>query len=282
MKILTPSNLDEALSMLADEPALTPIAGGTDLLVHWPGNLEARKRDYLDLSRMRESQSGIVWDDDRVTLGPLTTYWDAITDDRFKAEFPILIVAARQVGAVQIQTRGTWAGNICNGSPVADGVPALMAVDAQVELRSAKGSETIPLDRFYTGYKQSRMQRDQLVTGITIPRREYTTQFFEKVGSRKAQAITKVGVAVTHSDKTGWRVVSNAMAAVIMRCEAIEALLSSDTEIRKPEDLLGAVDADMTPIDDLRSTAAYRRAVFARILFHALRERNVRVTTDAG
>ena len=280
MRIVTPETLDDALAMLADDPALTPIAGGTDLLVHWPGNLDAKARDYLDLSRLRESQSAIRWEDDRVMLGALTTYWDVVTDSRFREEFPILIEAARQVGAVQIQTRGTWAGNIVNASPVADGVPALMACGADVELRSAKGPETIPLDQFYTGYRQTRRRPEQLVTGVTLPRRRYTTQFFEKVGSRRAQAITKVGVAVTHCDETGWRVVAIAMAPVIMRCESVEALLESDTPIKSPEDLQRAVDADMTPIDDIRSTAPYRRVVFTRILFHALRQRNVRVSAD--
>jgi CO/xanthine dehydrogenase FAD-binding subunit len=265
--------------MLAREPALAPLAGGTDLLVHWPCNLDGKARDYLDLSRLRPAHSAIVWDDDRVTLGPLTTYWDVITDRRLRERFPILIEAARQVGAVQIQTQGTWAGNIANASPVADGVPVLMACDARVELRSAHAARTIALDRLYTGYRRTRREPGQLITGIVIPLRRYDTQFFEKVGSRRAQAITKVGVAVTHADDTGWRVIANAMAPVILRCAAVEALLESVAPIRTPEDLLPAIDADMTPISDLRSTAPYRRAVFARILFHALRQRRVRVTT---
>lgn len=278
MRVLTPSTLNEALAMLGEDPTLAPLAGGTDLLVHWPGNLDGKSRDYLDLSRLRPAHSAITWDDDRVTLGPLTTYWDVITDSRFRERFPILIEAARQVGAVQIQTQGTWAGNIANASPVADGVPALMACDASVELRSAQGAQTIALDQLYTGYRQSRRKPEQLITGIVIPRRRYNAQFFEKVGSRRAQAITKVGVAVTHCDGAGWRVIANAMAPVILRCAAVEALLESKAPIRTPDDLLGAIDADMTPISDLRSTAPYRRAVFARILFHALRQRRVRVT----
>jgi len=281
VRILTPNTLDDALTMLADNPALAPIAGGTDLLVHWPGNTDGKTKDYLDLSRLRESQSAITWTDSALTLGPLTTYWDVINDPRARGEFPILIQAACQVGAVQIQTRGTWAGNIVNASPVADGVPVLMACGASVTLRSTSGEQTIDLDRFYQGYKQTSRKPDQLVTAIRIPRRAYTAQFFEKVGSRKAQAITKVGVAVTCSDDTGWRVVANAMAPVIMRCANVEKLLTSDAAINTPEDLHAAIDSDMTPIDDIRSTAAYRRAVFARILFHALRERGLRVAGSA-
>lgn len=280
MRVLTPGSFDEALGMLAMEPSLVPLAGGTDLLVHWPGNLEGKSRDYLDLSRLRDSHSAISWTDDHITLGPLTTYWDVITDPRFRDELPILIGAARQVGAVQIQTRGTWAGNIVNASPVADGVPALMAVNASVHLRGPGGDTAIPLDRFYTGYRATKRRPYQLVAGIVIPRKKYTAQFFEKVGSRRAQAITKVGVAVTLEGDNVWRVIANAMAPVILRCANVETLLSSGAPIRTPDDLLPAIDADMTPITDLRSTAPYRRAIFARILFHALRERNLRVSTD--
>ena len=199
MRIVTPETLDDALTMLADDPALTPIAGGTDLLVHWPGNLDAKARDYLDLSRLRESQSAIRWEDDRVMLGALTTYWDVVTDKRFREEFPILIEAARQVGAVQIQTRGTWAGNIVNASPVADGVPALMACGADVELRSASGPETIPLETFYTGYRQTRRRPEQLVTGVTLPAfvKDRLTQTPPAAGGEEVIRVTFAGTHAT-------------------------------------------------------------------------------------
>ena len=184
MPVLTPESLEEACRLLADEPDAVPMAGGTDLLVHWPQNLDAHGKTYLDLSRLDDLKLP-RWTGDALVLGALTTYWDVIRDRRAREEFPLLIAAGRQVGAVQIQARGTWAGNVVNASPAADGVPVLMAYDAVVELASAAGAEEVPLDRFYLGYKQMRRRPDQLVRALRLPRRAYDVAIFEKVGSRR-------------------------------------------------------------------------------------------------
>src|SRR5881398_1049821 len=183
--------------MLASDGAAIPIAGGTDLLVHWPVRVDAHDRTYVDLSRL-DALKPLSWTADMLVLGGLTTYWDVIRDERTRKEFPQLVEAARQVGAIQIQARGTWAGNIVNASPAADGVPVLMAYDAIVVLESLGAREEVPLDRFYLGYKEMKRRPDQLVVEIRIPRRPYAYSLFEKVGSRRAQAIAKLGLAVTH------------------------------------------------------------------------------------
>src|SRR5213076_926249 len=190
----------------------------------------------------------------------LTTYWDVIRDARAAQEFPLLGNAARQVGAIQIQARGTWAGNIVNASPAADGVPVLMAYDAVVVLESRRGREQVPLDRFYSGYKEMRRHPDQLVVEIRIPRRPYSYQ-----------VIAKVGLAVTRSG-AGWRVVAASVAPTIRRCPAVERLLETGTAIASPEALLPAVARDVAPIDDIRSSARYRTHVMARLLYHDLRD----------
>ena len=269
MKVLLAERVPEALGLLAGDGAAIPVAGGTDLLVHWPVRVEAHDRTYVDLSRL-EDLKPLRWSDRELVLGGLTTYWDVIQDERIGREFPLLVRAARQVGAIQIQARGTWAGNIVNASPAADGVPVLMAYDAVVVLESWRGREEVPLDRFYTGYKEMRRRADQLVVAIRIPRRPYSYQVFEKVGSRRAQAIAKVGLAVTRSD-AAWRVVAASMAPTIRRCPAIERLLEVPTPLRAPDDLLPAIASDVAPIDDLRSTAEYRRRVMARVLYDDLR-----------
>jgi len=256
--------------MLAAEPAAVPMAGGTDLLVHWPSRLEEHDKTYLDLSKLDELRA-LHWKDDELLLGGLTTYWDVIQDRQAGQEFPLLGKAARQVGAIQIQARGTWAGNIVNASPAADGVPVLMAYDATVVLCSQDGDDEVPLTSFYTGYKQMRRRPDQLIRAIRIPRRPYSFQMFEKVGSRAAQAITKVGVAVTKSE-AGWRVVANSMAPVVCRCPALESLLDLELLVTSPEDLLPAIRKDVAPIDDIRSTARYRETVMARVLYYGLRD----------
>lgn len=269
MRVLTPTTLDEACAMLDAQEPPVPMAGCTDLLVHWPDNLDAHGRTYVDLTKIGALRA-IRWTDDALTLGAMTTYWDVVQDARCRETFPMLIHAARQVGAVQIQSRGTWGGNIVNASPAADGVPVLMALDAVVVLASKGGREEVRLDEFYQGYKQMRRRADQLVAEVRIPLRTYDAQVFEKVGPRRAQAITKIGVAIAHSD-AGWRVVANSMAPTVRRCRAVEALLDAAAPLRSADDFLPAIEADVSPIDDIRSTAAYRKRVFSLVLYHALR-----------
>ncbi len=269
MSVLLPSSLREACDLLAAGDAV-PMAGGTDLLVHWPQRPEDHRRRYLDLSGVEELKPH-RWMDGELVLGGLTTYWDVIRDPRAWEEFPLLIDAARQVGAIQIQARGTWAGNIVNASPAADGVPVLMAYDAVVVLTSADGTEELPLADFYLGYKEMRRRTDQLVTSIRLPRREHAFQRFEKVGTRRAQAIAKVGLAIARS-AAGWRVVAASMAPVVCRCASVEALLEREAPISSPEDFLPAIRSDVSPIDDIRSTRRYREEVMARLLYHDLRD----------
>lgn len=246
-----------------------PVAGGTDLLVHWPARAADDATVYVDLSGVAELKPH-RWSADALILNGLTTYWDIIRDERARAEFPLLVAAARQVGAVQIQARGTWAGNIVNASPAADGVPALMAYDAVVVLESVAGRQEVPLDRLYLGYKQLRRRPDQLVVAVRVPRRPHRVAIFEKVGSRRAQAIAKVGLAITDS-AAGWRVVAASMAPTVRRCPALERLLAAGTPVRSPGDLRDAIARDVAPIDDMRSSAEYRRTVMARLLYHDLR-----------
>lgn len=270
MNVLFPASVSEALDTLAHDAAAVPMAGGTDLLVHWPVRIDAHDRTYVDLSRLDDLKP-LTWKADELVLGGLTTYWDVIRDARVGREFPLLVEAARQVGAIQIQARGTWAGNIVNASPAADGVPVLMAYDATVVLASRRGREEVPLDRFYSGYKDMRRRADQLVVAIRIPRRSCSFQVFEKVGSRRAQAIAKVGLAITHSN-AGWRVVAASVAPTIRRCPALERLLETGARVSSPEDLYPAIAQDVAPIDDIRSSARYRTRVMARVLFHDLRQ----------
>lgn len=269
MNVLFPSSVSEACAFMASHEGARPVAGGTDLYVHWPQNSDSYET-LVDLSGI-EDLPRLEWSDTSVVLGALTTYWDVIRGDRFVAELPLLVRAARQVGAVQIQARGTWAGNIANASPAADGVPVLMAYDAIVVLESSEGREEIPLSDYYLGYKESRRRADQLIVAIRIPRAERSFHLFEKVGSRAAQAITKVGVAVTGGEP-GWRVVANAVAPVVCRCPVLEKMLESGARVTGPDDLAPAIAADVSAIDDLRSTAEYRERVLARVLYHGLRD----------
>jgi len=267
MQVHLATSFEEALRIKGEHPDVVPIAGGTDLLVHWPDAHALHERQWLDLSALGEL-AGVRFEEDAVVLGALVTYWDVIQDERLQV-VPMLAAAAATVGSVQIQTRGTWAGNIANASPAADGVPALMAYDAEVTLASAGGRRVVALADFYHGYKQLEARPDELIESIRVPLRTHDFEEFIKVGSRAAQAITKVGVAITHS-QVGWRIVANSMAPAVCRCRALEQLVESGEPVDSPEALLAAIRADVSPIDDIRSTAVYRERVFARVLYHAL------------
>jgi CO/xanthine dehydrogenase FAD-binding subunit len=270
VNVLMPRSVSEACELLATHEGAIPIAGGTDLFVHWPLKLEDHDRTFMDLSGLEELRCH-RWTEDELVLGALTTYWDIIGDPRAGIDLPLLVSAARQVGAIQIQTRGTWAGNIVNASPAADGVAVLMAYDATVKLQSGEGTEDVPLSDFYLGYKVMRRSPTQLLTEIRIPIRSYDFQMFEKVGSRAAQAITKVGVAVTRRGEE-WRVVTNSVAPTVCRCPTLESFLATGQPVASPEDLVGPLGEDVSPIDDIRSTARYRETVLARLLYFGLRE----------
>ena len=270
MRLHLPTSFNEAVAIKARHPDAVPMAGGTDLLVHWPDNFSAHDKDYIDLSGLADARR-IQWTDDYVELGALTTYWDTLGDERIWRELPLLVDAGRQVGAVQIQARGTWAGNIANASPAADGVPVLMAYDAVVLLSSTEGEREVALADFYHGYKQLEARANELIRGIRVPLRDYDFQQFIKVGPRRAQAITKVGVAMARSSH-GWCVVANSVAPTVCRCRSVEALIESGGAILAPDDdaLVAALAADVAPIDDIRSTAEYRRRVLARVIYFAL------------
>jgi CO/xanthine dehydrogenase FAD-binding subunit len=271
VKVLFPTTLAEACAMRAESEATRgaiPVAGGTDVLVHWPERLELRDRTFIDLGRVGELRYARL-DDDWLELGALATYWGVQRDPAIAAAFPLLVEAARVVGAIQIQARGTWAGNVANASPAADGVPALMAYDAVLVIASPAGRREVPLDRFYSGYKKFDLHSDELIAAIRIPRRAHTFERFVKVGPRRAQAIAKVGVAVARSDH-GWRVVAASVAPTVRRCRGVESLLDRGERPAAPEDLLPVLREDVSPIDDVRSTATYREAALARVLHDAL------------
>lgn len=270
MQVLRPTSVDEALEMMAAaEPSMQPIAGGTDLLVCWH-HLPKVDLSLLDLSQLDELRPYRLTDE-YLELGGLTTYWDVIESAEASQAFPLLVEVAKVVGAVQIQTRGTWAGNIGNGSPAADGVMVMMAYDAVVVLRSCDGTSEVPLDQYYTGYKQTLRRPDQLITAIRLPRRQRDVEWFFKVAPRAAQAIAKAGIAVVR-DEAGWRVVANSVAPYVCRCRSMERALEQGTTFNSPDDVLQVLRQDISPIDDIRSTARYRSRVLSRLLYFQLAE----------
>jgi CO/xanthine dehydrogenase FAD-binding subunit len=270
-ELCLPSNLDEALRRMADEPgAWRPFAGGTDLMVLLEAGKLEHKR-YLSIQHLPEL-SGIEATDDQITLGALTTYTQVQADAILREEFPMLCEAASLTGGVAIQNRGTIGGNIANASPAADSLPALLVYEAELELVSAIGSRWIGYQVFHTGYKTTIMRQDELIKAVRLPR---TTkgwhQHTRKVGTRKAQAISKVcfaGMAKMDGDEIKEiRLAYGSVAPVPFRALKTEAVLKNrKIDMSAIKDSRAELAAELTPIDDMRSTAEYRLRVGANLL----------------
>ena len=264
------ATLDEAVGLLADQPgSWRPLAGGTDVMVQLAAGALAH-RQYLSLWGIRELRR-IDVDADGVTLGALTTFSDILRHDVLRSEFPLLGRAAADTGGVANQNRGTIGGNIANASPAADTPPALLVYDAELELTSHRGRRTVLYERFHTGYKQMDLAPDELITAVRLPRRRGWDQHYRKVGARRAQAISKVCLAAAARVESGRiadiRLAFGSVAPTVVRAFGAEEILRGAAAGPEARERAGAALASqLTPIDDLRSTAAYRRQVAVNML----------------
>ncbi len=270
-ELVTPVSLSEALNVLTrDDGAWRPFAGGTDLMVL----LEAGKlphKNYVNIWNLPELR-GIEVTDSQVTLGSLTTYTEIQDHEILRAEFPMLCQAASETGGLAIQNRGTIGGNIVNASPAADSPPALLAYDAELELVSVKGSRTIPYHSFNTGYKQMDIRPAELLRKVRLRRESKgLTHYYRKVGTRKAQAISKVcfaGVArLSGAQIADVRIALASVAPIPIRCFQTENALRDQTiGAAAIVAAKSALAAEIAPIDDLRSTRGYRLRVSLNLL----------------
>jgi CO/xanthine dehydrogenase FAD-binding subunit len=265
------ASLDDALAVLSREPGKwTPFAGGTDIMVL----LEAgrlSKRNFLNIWGVPGLRD-ITHSPDAVTIGALATYSDILAHSIVASEFPLLCAAARETGALAIQNRGTIGGNIANASPAADVPPALLVYDATLELASSRGHRRVDYVRFHTAYKEMDLAPDELIVSVSLPRgRSDWKQTYRKVGTRRAQAISKICFAaaadVTDGSVRDVRIALGSVAPTVIRATAAEAALRGkplgpDT-IRTAR---AALARDISPIDDIRSTAAYRHLVAGNLL----------------
>jgi len=276
-EMVAPPTFADALRMLKDEPGVwKPFAGGTDLMVL----LEAGKLDhkrYLSLSRFTELRGIVEESPEAVTVGALTTYTDIRRSRLLCAEFPLLARAARETGSIATQNRGTLGGNIVNASPAADSPPALLIYDAQLELTSAGASRRVSYGDFHTGYKTMILQPEEVVARIRLPRniRDWR-QTYRKVGTRKAQAISKVCFAGACSMENGHvieaRIAFGSVAPVPLRCSGVESLLTGES-LRPSliEECRRKLVSEIAPIDDSRSSREYRKRVAQNLLEEFLR-----------
>jgi len=266
-----PRDLSAALERMAAEPgAWKPFAGGTDLMVL----LEAGKlphRKFLSIWKLAELR-GIDLSQAHATLGALTTYSQIRRHTILGREFPLLARAAAETGSIATQNRGTLGGNMANASPAADSPPALLVYDAELELVSSRGSRWVPYHGFWTGYKQTALRQDELIRRIRLPMptRKWK-HYYRKVGTRRAQAISKVCFAGAARIDVGRimdvRIALGSVAATVLRAVETEKILQGE---RLSPPLLRAAQEtlarEIAPIDDIRSTARYRRRIAQNLL----------------
>ena len=269
---LRPLGLEEALGALAGG-ALTVLAGGTDF---YPARVgRPLREDVLDISGLAALR-GIGQDNGEWRIGALAT-WSDLLKHPLPALFDGLKLAACEVGGMQIQNAGTLGGNICNAAPAADGVPGLLALDAEVELASARGRRRVPLAGFLTGGRQTLREPDELLTAFFIRERSPRARsVFLKLGARRYLVISIVMVAVMLDVDAAGAVVEAAVAVgacspVARRLASLEARLvgqpaAQAAELVRPADL-----TVLSPIDDIRGTAAYRTEAAGRLIQRALR-----------
>jgi xanthine dehydrogenase small subunit len=258
LELRQPRSLNEALGLLRDDPALIPLAGCTDLYVSVNFGTLGGSR-FLDLGSLAALRRVSVTND-LLVIGALTTYTEIIRSRHVRKLLPMLVEAARQIGGPQIQNRGTIGGNIANASPAGDSLPVLSAADAIVVLRSVAGERRVPFTEFYTGYRASVRKPDELIVAVEIPRQS-GAQWFRKVGTRAAQAISKVVMAGVRDQRP--RIAIGSVGPTIVRATKTEAALADGASIDDAARLLGD---EIHPIDDARSTADYRRAVTMNLL----------------
>lgn len=258
LELLEPRSLDDALAMLRDQAPLVPLAGCTDLYVLLnSGALQGRR--FLDLWGLDELRR-IERRGETLSIGALATYAEIIRSGRVRRHLPVLAAAAREVGGTQVQNRGTLGGNVANASPAGDTLPVLAAAEAVVVLRSAAGERRVPFTEFYTGYRATVRRPDELIVALEVPPVE-GRQWFRKVGTRAAQAISKVVMAAVRGPVP--RIALGSVAATVVRLPRTEACLAAGGSIDAAARLL---EEEIRPIDDVRSTAEYRRRVAANLL----------------
>lgn len=270
MIALRPRSLDEAVRHLEEDPGLIPVAGCTDLMVRGPEALHRMDRviDLLGIPELR----GIHEVNGGLEIGAATTFTEIRSSAAVRAAFPALVDAAGQVGGWQIQNRATLGGNLANASPAGDSLPVLLALDATVITAGRQGLREIPYSDFHVSYRKTALQPGEIIMRIRLPHLpEGSVQAFRKVGTREAQAISKVVVALAGRVSGGriadLRLAAGSVAAVPVRLRATEETVRGLSPGAETADRAGREAAqEVQPIDDVRSTAEYRRFALERVV----------------
>ncbi len=257
MRVVRPRSLAEALDLRAAHPAATVLAGGTDVMVAMESRT-LQPTTVIDLWGCPEFRGQEAVPEGH-RFGAGFTCTDVM---RFADSPPLLAAAAATVGAVQIQNRATLGGNICNASPAGDTLPVWLALDAEFEVASVRGHRRVPAASFWQGYKKIDLQPDELLVAVIVPTCVGQVHF-RKVGTRLAQSISKVVFAGRHDAGRAARLAFGSVGPVPLRCRRAEAALVAAAPV---EEVVRLVREEIAPLDDIRSTAHYRRQVAGAVV----------------
>ena len=258
LDLVRPKSVEQALRAMADDPSLVPIAGCTDVFVGLNAGTFPGTR-FLDLWPLEELRE-IGIRNGAIAIGALATHAMIQESAAVTSRIPILAAACREIRGIQIQNRGTLGGNVSNASPAGDTLPVLAVADAVVVLRSASGERRVPFNAFFTGYRTTVRRPDELIVAFELPP-IVDVQWFRKVGTRAAQAISKVVMAVVGGERP--RIAVGSVGPTVIRCTKTEAAIAGGATFDEASHIL---EAEVQPIDDIRSTASYRRRVCGNLL----------------
>lgn len=267
-------SLQDGLARLAQDPELVPIAGGTDLVVragHDLGSHRLFSLERLDAPELHQ----VFWEDGNLVIGALMRWQDILHNPVIARFVPILSDVAHGVGSPQVRNAATIGGNVATASPAGDGLPALVALQARIRLIHRDGCREMPLAAFITGAGRTQRRAGELIAGFVIPAKCLDQpQLFTKVGPRRAQAISKLSLATVRvpDDPAGISFAFGAVGPVPMTCPKAHASLASGARDKAHLNAVTALAmSEITPIDDMRSTAAYRRRVAGNLLMRHCR-----------
>ncbi|MCP4447672.1 MAG: xanthine dehydrogenase family protein subunit M [Myxococcales bacterium] len=264
-EFISPRNLASSLEARAKHPEYVPIAGGTDHMV--ASKDRGAPAGMINLFGLSELSEVSELEGGGLRIGACVTYARVLDDERVASRFPVLSSACREVGASQIQARGTLGGNIATSSPVGDSLPALLALGATICVASVDGERRIPYEEFLLGYRKVDLAGNELIVAIEVPvQHKGAVQTWRKVGTRRAQSISKLTMAaVAHLDDgkiAGIRIALGAVADRTVRAKAAEAaLLGQSPNDESATRAIKALAGEIVPIDDVRSNADYRLGV---------------------
>ncbi len=273
MKYYTPSSLSELndLFLQTNNSKITILSGGTDILPRWEEGITLPKH-LIDLKKIH-SISGIVEHDNKIIIGALTTVQDIYKSELIKTKYTALHQAASQFAGVQIRHRATIGGNICNASPAGDLLPGLYVHNAMIELTGPNGTRKLPINKCITGVGKTTLNNNEIVSAVILEKTEELSVFY-KLGLRQSMAISIVNFAIAYRQTSPnlFDLQSIAAGAVAPTVVYLKEFTKAVNEGLPLEKAISLIEHDISPIDDIRASADYRKTVLKNLLTHKLKE----------